>query len=142
MGHYVIGEDEFENTINQLKIDEGFREFMYECTAGKTTIGYGLNLEAGITEEEASIILRHRLRRISSSLDYNWYRNINDVRKGVILNMVYQMGLTGVLKFRKMIAAMADRDFNRAADEMMDSNWYKQTPNRAQRLIDTMRVGE
>ena len=142
MGHYVIGEDEFENVITQLKSDEGFREFMYKCSAGKTTIGYGLNLEAGITEEEAHIILRHRLRRISSSLDYNWYRNLNDVRKGIILNMVYQMGLTGVLKFRKMIAAMADNKFNTAADEMMDSAWYKQTPNRAQRLIDKMRSGK
>ena len=142
MPHYVISEEAFEATISQLKIDEGFREFMYKCSAGKTTIGYGLNLEAGITEEEAHIILRHRLRRISRSLDYNWYRNLNDVRKGVILNMVYQMGLTGVLKFRKMIAAMADNKFNTAADEMMDSAWFKQTPNRAQRLIDIMRSGK
>ena len=142
MPHYVISEEAFEATITQLKSDEGFREFMYKCSANKTTIGYGLNLEAGITEEEAHIILRHRLRRISSSLDYNWYRNLNDVRKGVILNMVYQMGLRGVLKFRKMIDAMACGDFNRAAVEMEDSRWFKQTPNRAQRLIDTMRAGK
>ena len=132
-----------EQTIAQIKNDEGFRSDMYECTAGKTTIGYGLNLEAGMSEQLADVILRFMVSQLKTQLaEYKWYRLLNDSRKGVIINMVYQLGLGGVQKFKNMIAALEVQDYDKAAIEMMDSKWFKQTPHRANRLIEIMRTGE
>ena len=84
-----------------------------------------------------------RLANLKTTLgEYRWYRLLDGTRKGVIINMVYQMGLGGVLKFKKMIAAIEEKDYNAAAIEMMDSAWFRQTPNRANRLIETMRTGK
>ena len=139
----TLSNEEHEATIAQLKSDEGFREHMYKCSANKTTIGYGFNLEVGLTEEESDVLLRFKISKLKEALgEYRWYRLLNGTRKGVILNMVYQMGLGGVLKFKKMIAAIEEGDYNAAAIEMMDSSWFRQTPNRANRLIDTMRTGK
>ena len=56
--------------------------------------------------------------------------------------MAYQLGVEGVMKFKKMIAALQNGDYDRAADEMADSLWAKQTPSRAQRLMTLMRIGQ
>ena len=134
---------EHEDTIAQLKSDEGFREHMYKCSANKTTIGYGFNLEVGLTEQESDVLLRFKISQLKTTLgEYRWWRLLDGTRKGVIINMVYQMGLSGVLKFKKMIAAIEEKDYNAAAIEMMDSAWFRQTPNRANRLIETMRTGK
>ena len=139
----VQSQGEHEKTIAQLKSDEGYREHMYKCSEDKTTIGYGFNLEVGLTEQESDVLLRFKISQLKLTLgEYRWYRLLNDVRKGVIINMVYQMGLSGVLKFKNMIAAIEDGDYDKAAIEMMDSKWFQQTTNRANRLIDIMRRGE
>ena len=53
--------------------------------------------------------------------------------------MVFQIGFSGVMKFRKMIANMQEKNWKGAADEMLDSLWAKQTPSRANRLADIVR---
>ena len=60
---------EHEATIAQLKSDEGFREHMYKCSANKTTIGYGFNLEVGLTEQESDVLLRFKISKLK---DYSW----------------------------------------------------------------------
>ena len=135
--------EEHEKTVAQLKSDEGYRQNMYQCSADKTTIGYGFNLEVGLTEDESDVLLRYKLSKLKRQLgEYKWYRLLNDARKGVAINMVYQLGLNGVLKFKNMIAAIEEGDYDKAAVEMMDSKWFDQTPNRANRLIEIMRTGE
>ena len=139
----VQSQEEHEKTIAQLKSDEGFREHMYKCSENKTTIGYGFNLEVGLTEQESDVLLRFKISQLKFILgEYRWYRLLNDVRKGVIINMVYQMGLNGVRQFKKMIAAIEEGDYDKAAIEMMDSKWFSQTEKRANRLINKMRTGE
>ena len=59
--------------------------------------------------------------------------------KGVIIEMCYQIGYAGVMKFKKMIANMKDINWKGAADEMLDSLWARQTPERANRLADIVR---
>ena len=59
--------------------------------------------------------------------------------EGVILEMVYQLGFSGFCKFKKAIANMKDRNWKGAADEMLDSLWAKQTPNRAKQLSEIVR---
>ena len=59
--------------------------------------------------------------------------------QGVLVEMSYQMGLSGVSKFKKALHAMQMLQWNVAADELLDSRWAKQTPNRAQELSDIIR---
>ena len=137
-----MDEMDFERLVNRVKQDEGFSSTLYQCTAGKWTVGYGLNLESGITEDEAEAILGMRLRNLHSKmLRFGWYSELDGIRQTIIANMVYQLGEAGVLKFRKMIEAITLKDYDKAAVEMMDSKWFQQTQNRANRLIEAMRTG-
>lgn len=133
---------EFNYDINQIKLDEGFRSKMYKCTEGKWTIGYGYNLEAGMSKEEAELLLIHRLKLIDLSLQRNldWYKNAPADLQNVLCSMAYQLGVSGLLKFKKALAAMKSKDYEKAADEMLDSRWARQTSLRAHRLADRVRA--
>ena len=65
---------------------------------------------------------------------FNVFHGLNPHRQGVMIEMVFQMGVEGVGKFKKFLAAAKDQDWTRAADEMLDSKWHKQTPERAEML--------
>jgi lysozyme len=130
--------------LDDLKQDEGLRLLPYKDTVGKLTIGYGLNLDAGITEVEANWILQNRVNDIKRSLhsSFNWYRAMDGARQDVIVNMVYNLGLAGVLRFKKMIGSLENQDYDRAAHEMLDSKWATQVGKRAERLAEVMMKGE
>jgi lysozyme len=130
--------------IPQLMKDEGFRSKPYHCTAGKLTIGYGTNIEDGIDADEAMFLLEYRVdKSISACLKaFPWFASLDPVRQGVVVRMVYQLGIGGVLGFRKFCAAMAAGDYETAADEMLDSKWARtDTPARAMRESVTLRRG-
>lgn len=115
----------------------------YKCTAGALTIGYGLNLDAGIDEELAEIILVHQVHKLTYSLWANdWFADLNPARQDVIVNMAFNIGLTGVMKFRKMIDALKGGFFELAAKEMLNSKWAKQVGNRAIELSNQMKSGQ
>ena len=130
--------------INQLKSDEGLRLKPYKCTEGYLTIGYGRNLETnGISENEAEVMLVNDIYRVMESLnDYGLLIDHTQPRRDVLINMAFQMGVNGLLKFKKMLRALDDRNYSLAAKEMLDSLWAKQTPERAKRLARQMRVGD
>jgi lysozyme len=130
--------------IPQLMKDEGFRARPYRCTANKLTIGYGTNIEDGIDADEAMFLLEHRVdKSISACLKaFPWFASLDPIRQGVVVRMVYQIGIGGVLEFRKFCAAMAAGDYETAADEMLDSKWARtDTPARAMRESVTLRRG-
>ena len=122
--------------VDQLKKDEGFRGDLYRCTSGKLTIGYGLNLETGMTEEEASAILSIRISNISRALKekQRWIRHAPPEVLDVLTNMAYQMGLTGLLKFKRTLGCLRKEEYIEASLEMLDSEWYLQSKSRAKRL--------
>ncbi len=126
-----------------LKRHEGFRGKPYRCTAGKLTIGYGLNLDAGITEEEASYLLEMRVNTIVDDLiglvDF-WYK-LTPVRKDVLVNMAYNLGVPGLMKFKETLRLMREEDYESASDQMLKSLWAKQVPTRAKELSDLFRRG-
>jgi len=130
--------------IDQLKVHEGFRSKPYKCTADKLTIGYGLNLDAGIDGELAEMILNYQVQKVKSSLDkFPWYASIDsEARKDAIVNMAFNLGVAGVCKFMKMINAISLRDYHQAAAEMLDSKWAKQVGTRAVELAEQMRSGQ
>ena len=129
-----------EKTILQIKRHEGFSATPYRCTAEKLTVGYGYNLDAGMSREEATLLLVHRLNilkdALNSKLDY--WEDLSEVRQGVLINMAYNLGLNGLRNFVKMFAALNGGDYNTAASEMIDSRWSRQVKGRATELFMDM----
>jgi len=127
--------------IEQIKRDEGFRATPYKCTADKLTVGYGTNLEAGITEHQAELLLIEQLKQNELALQRNleFYSSAPEELQAVLHNMTYQLGISGLLKFKKTLEHMANREYKEASREMLDSRWARQTPLRAQRLSDRVR---
>lgn len=117
--------------------DEGYRAEIYRCTAGKLTIGYGTNLSAGLPEDEALVLMRYRLGKLDAAMinRYPWYRGLSTRRKMALLNMAYQMGLDGLIKFSRMLAACAAGNWDEAHSQAMDSKWATvDSPKRAARV--------
>lgn len=71
-----------------------------------------------------------------------WFDNINDQRKAVLLNMAFQMGVSGLLKFKNTLASVEAGDFEDAAARMLKSKWAQQTPVRAKEMAAQMRTGQ
>lgn len=128
-----------------LRVEEGFRAVPYRCTEGYLTIGYGLNLDAGITREEAEWLLRHRVRQTQDAVAaaLPWWGRLDEVRRAVLVAMAYQLkgGVAGLLKFKATLAAVARGDYEGAARQMGKSLWARQTPARARRTAEAMRTG-
>ena len=129
-----------ERLKEDLIADEGLRLTPYQCPAGKTTIGVGRNLDdVGITEAEAMALLDNDIVRVKAQLTkaLPWLQGDNVQR--ALGNMTFQMGLGGVLKFKKMLAALQVKDYTTARREALDSAWAKQTPQRAKRVTDLIK---
>ena len=86
--------------------------------------------------EEADYLLNNDLTICIEEIEsvFTWYYYITDNRKRAIINMVFNLGLTKLLKFKNFIAAMEAKDYVTAGKEMLDSRWAKQVGNRADRL--------
>ncbi|WP_278496163.1 glycoside hydrolase family protein [Pantoea vagans] len=65
----------------------------------------------------------------------------NDARRDILISMAYQLGVNGLAKFKKSLALVAAGNFAGASVEMLDSDWARQTPNRAHRHAEVMRTG-
>ena len=128
----------------EVASDEGFMPIPYRCTSGKLSIGYGTNIQDGITKEEALLLMRHRLGKVIAALESRlpFWPKLTDDRRRVLANMGYQLGVAGLMGFKRMLAAIERGDYEAAAREMLDSKWAKRdTPGRAGRLAERMRRG-
>ena len=123
---------DFKALIERIAKNEGFRSKVYKCSEGVDTFGHGLTY---ITEEESLHIVAGRVpKKHLKLLDIDWYKDLPPMVKEVLIEMTYQMGTSGMLKFKKMIANMKEKNWAKASDEMKDSLWYRQTPGRCERL--------
>lgn len=132
-------------TVEQLKLDEGKCLTLYQCSANKMTIGYGRNIEDnGITEEEADYLLMNDIKRVQKELraNFEWFGLIGTARQGALINMCFNLGLTRLMGFKKMLAAIEQEDYQEAAEQMLDSKWARQVGARADRLAKIMREGK
>ena len=129
---------------DQLILHEGLKLKPYRCTAGKLTIGVGRNLETkGISENEALFLLRNDIEEVTRQLElFGWYVALGPVRRKVLIDMAFNLGMAGLLGFQKMIEALERGDYEAAADEMVYSRWYRQVGERGRRLERMMRTGE
>lgn len=131
-------------SFEDLKIDEGLRLKPYLDTKGKLTIGFGRNLhDVGISKEEAGILFKNDVECAHKELmRFKWFQHLDHARKDVLINMCFNMGLSRLLKFKKMISALEQGKYEYASDEMLDSKWHKDVGKRAERLALTMRTGK
>jgi len=130
---------------DQLLRHEGLKLKPYRCPAGKLTIGVGRNLEdRGITQKEAFVMLENDILRCESELMDELpevYTGLNETRKSVLLNMCFNLGISGLLGFKNTLAFIGAGDFERAANGMLASKWAKQVGRRAIELSELMRKG-
>lgn len=127
---------------SQLILHEDIKLKPYKCTAGKVTIGVGRNLDdKGISRPEALYMLENDIDECIDDLDTNfpWFADISDVRKRVLIDMRFNLGMDGLRGFPKFLAACARGDWETAALEMEDSLWWDQVGTRARRLQHFMR---
>lgn len=127
-----------------IKEGEGLELMPYTCPAGKLTIGYGRNLEDnGITEDEAAYLLMADINRSHNELirQFAFIQKMDSVRQAVLADMHYNLGLTRLLTFRKMLNALQHQDYDTAAAELKDSRYFNQTGNRAKRNYCIMKFG-
>ncbi|MDA3812945.1 MAG: glycoside hydrolase family protein [Candidatus Cloacimonetes bacterium] len=117
-----------------IKRNEGLRLKPYRCQAGKLTIGYGRNLEAkGISIKEAEYLFRNDINIVTKqvAIRIEFYRKLSYKRKLVLVDMAFNMGIEGLLGFKKMLAAMKSGDFREAGKELMRSKYAEQVKTRA-----------
>lgn len=130
--------------FNLVSLNEGFKGKTYVCPASHLTIGYGFNLDAiEMPIEVGNLWLSMLLDEIEEKLKKNiiFYSVLNDARKAVLIDMAYNMGISGLIKFKNMLYAMQDKRFDKAADEMLESKWATQVKNRAKKLSTMVRTG-
>ena len=125
--------------LDQIKKHEGYRARVYRCSEGFETIGYGFAIkDLELDEDIAEQILIRKLYDLNCKIQdrFRWF---DDLPKEVIVNMCYQMGVTGFSKFKKTIFLLKHKDYTKASFEMLDSKWALQTPHRAEELSQILR---
>ena len=128
--------------LDAVKLSEGFRDRVYKCTEGVDTIGYGFAIKDLVMDEDiAEMILRRKLDALIDKVNkrFSFVEEMPEAGQDVIYEMCYQLGVSGVSKFKKTLAYLENKEYRMAASEMLDSKWHRQTPNRSQRLSDIIR---
>lgn len=137
-----------QELARQLRGDEGVKAQAYQDHLGFWTIGVGRLIDArkpgsGLRPSEIDMLLQNdiddRIEALTRRLP--WFQNLDDARRGVLLNMSFQMGVDGLLTFKNTLRMVEDGDYMGAARNMMQSKWATQTPERANRMAEQMRTG-
>lgn len=130
-----------------LREAEGEVPYVYQDNLGYWTIGVGrlVDVRKGgkLSPEEIAILLRNDVtyRILAVEANLPWIRSLDPVRRGVLFEMSFQLGVEGLLKFSQTLKFLRNHDFLAAADAMMQSLWARQTPVRARRLAEKIRHG-
>lgn len=142
-----------ETLRQRIARHEGCRLSPYRDSLGFPTQGYGhllthdklasLDQFPRITQVQADEWLDQDIAKGRGTINLNepWVTEMDSPRQDVLVEMVFQLGLAGFQKFKGVIDACKCHDFNTAADEMLDSQWHKQTPKRCEELAELMREG-
>lgn len=129
--------------FEQLERDEGRRNRAYQDSRGIWTLGVGHNLESTpVSNAVIDMILRDDVAAKATELEQRlpWVRSLSEPRYGALLNMAFNLGVNGLLGFRRMLAAMQAGLWEDAAREMLDSTYARQVGARAERLAEQLRT--
>ncbi len=126
-------QETFKQLKDHIKEYEGLSNVLYKCTSNKLSIGYGRNLEdVGISKDEAEYLLKNdidiALDEVSEHFDMP---NLPEPAQIVLVDMCFNMGISRLLNFRNMIKAIEQDEWDKAADELLDSRYAAQTKRRA-----------
>ena len=137
----------------QLKIDEGCIYEIYNDHLGYPTFGIGhlvtesdpengKTLGTAVSEDRVTEAFKSDVQSVLSDCDilYPDFSSLPEEAQQVIANMMFNLGRPRLSKFAGMKRGVDARDWNQAADEMVDSNWYRQVTNRADRLVERVRA--
>ena len=135
---------------DSVKQHEGYRNKVYLDTLGKRTVGVGHLCVEDFWEddkeyEEKFLMeilqkdLQQAIRGARSLMEKHDCADIDEQAEEILIEMVFQLGMTGVSKFKNMWKALAELNYVGASYEMLDSRWAKQTPNRAKAMAKTMK---
>jgi lysozyme len=129
----------------QLERHEGRVNHAYQDHLGFWTIGIGRLIDqrrnGGLSDDEVEYLFNNDLERIEHQLrrQLHWFPDTPDTIKQVLCNMAFQLGVAGLMRFRRMLAAIKHRDWTAASIEALDSNWARQTPTRAAEIAAMIR---
>lgn len=155
------------NIFDMLRIDEGLKLNVYKDTEGFWTVGIGHLLTKNpskevaikeldklvgrstmgvISNQEAQEIFKLDVEDVERGIMLNSvlspvFLSLDSARKTAMMNMVFQMGVAGVAGFKNSLALLKAKDWGKAASNLKQSKWYRQTPNRAGRVIEVFRTG-
>lgn len=157
--------------VKQLMLHEGVRLKPYRCSAGKLTIGVGHNYEdtglpkwlmgelgiksvilqdvtnglaKGFSLDMAERLLKDDITLFENSLrvEFDWFDGLDEIRKKVMVDMAFNMGMRTLRTFKNTLKMVANRDYDGASKGMLQSRWAKQVGKRAERLAHMMRTGK
>ena len=137
----------------ELEVDEGVKYEIYKDHLGYPTFGighlvidsdpeYGQEVGTPVSEDRVIEAFDNDVQVVLADCErlYNDFNVLPEEVQLIIAHMMFNMGRPRLSKFKGMKAGVDAQDWNKAADEMIDSNWYKQVPNRAGRLVKRMRA--
>ena len=139
-----------DRLLASVKKHEGYRNKVYLDTLGKRTVGVGHLCVEDFWEDDKEYeekflmtILEHDLetaiKGAKDLMSENGCMDMDEVAEEIIIEMIFQLGKTGVSKFKNMWKALSELNYVGASFEMLDSKWAKQTTNRANGMADTMK---
>ena len=140
-----------ERLMESVKKHEGYRNKVYLDTLGKRTVGVGHLCVEDFWEDDKEYEEKFLMEILAEDLqnaikgarelkeEYDC-TDIDEIAQEIIVEMVFQLGKTGVSKFKNMWKALAEKNYIGASYEMLDSRWAKQTPNRAKAMAELMKA--
>jgi len=142
-----------EQLREQLEVDEGCVYEIYNDHLGYPTFGIGHLVKESDPEQGQSLGTAVSSERVAEAFEsdiqsvlrdcnvlYSDFHNLPEEAQQVIANMMFNLGRPRLSKFAGMKRGVDARDWNQAADEMVDSAWYRQVTNRADRLVERIRA--
>lgn len=133
------------NIRELLLRDEGCVLKAYKDQVGKTTIGVGRNLDdKGISLAEAELMLDNDISEYTAAViaELPWVARLDEPRRAVLVSMGFNLGVAGLLKFKKFLAAAEKGNWTQAKIEGLDSKWARQVEHRSDRLMEQLVTGE
>jgi lysozyme len=132
----------------QLIREEGAESCAYQDSLGFWTIGVGRLIDSrrggGLSPDEIEMLLENDIKRNYEAVlkALPWMEKLSEPRQAVLIEMAFQMGVSGLLQFKRTLGSIEDGQYGEAAVEMLESKWAKQTPKRAYRMALQMETGE
>jgi len=123
---------------------EAYKQFPYSDSAGYLTVGVGRNLQTrGISQPEALYLLDEDIKYFSTKLSstLKFFNSLDENRQLALIDMCFNLGVQGFLNFKQMLLALEACDYERAANEMLESKWADQVKDRAVELANIIRTG-